>query len=360
GVAVIGLVPDGAEDAERRLRQLGVAHVVASSATPEMVAETIRTAVGTAPAPAGFAVADPWGAVTGTGEADAGRPAGDDDVEAPPSRVVAVWGPYGAPGRTTVAVTLAGELADLGVETLLVDADVYGGAIAQLLGLLDEAPGLAAACRLANNGTLDLPGLAELALTIRPRLRVLTGISRPERWPEIRPTGLDVVLSLARSLAAVVVVDCAFSLEQDEELSFDTVAPRRNGATLTAIAAADTVVAVASGDPVGLQRFVRGHAEPVEIAPKAEVVPVVNRLRAAAVGGGDARREITAALERFGGIAGPRFVPLDVAGLDAAVASGRMLAECTPKSPVRQALRVVAAELAGIELPRGRRGRRPR
>ncbi|MBV9290878.1 MAG: chromosome partitioning protein, partial [Frankiales bacterium] len=66
GVAVIGLVPDGAEDAERRLRQLGVAHVVASSATPEAVAETIRTAVGTAPTPAGFAVADPWSAATGT------------------------------------------------------------------------------------------------------------------------------------------------------------------------------------------------------------------------------------------------------------------------------------------------------
>ena len=40
--------------------------------------------------------------------------------------VVAVWGPTGAPGRTTVAITLADELARLGHETLLVDADVYG------------------------------------------------------------------------------------------------------------------------------------------------------------------------------------------------------------------------------------------
>jgi len=354
-------VADGAEEAERRLRQLGVTHVVASSAGPDDVAETIRAAVGAATVPAGYAVADPWGAATAAAEHDPAAPADDGaDDETAPARVVAVWGPHGAPGRTTVALTLAGELADLGVETLLVDADVYGGAVAQLLGLLDEAPGLAAACRLANNGTLDLPGLAELALAVRPRLRVLTGISRPERWPEIRPSGLDVVLSLARSLAAVVVVDCAFSLEQDEELSFDTVAPRRNGATLTALTAADIVVAVASGDPVGLQRFVRGHAELVEVVPKAEVVPVVNRLRPAAVGGGDARREIAAALERFGGIVQPRFVPLDVAGLDAAVASGRMLTECAPKSPARVALRGLAAELAGIDQPRGRRGRRQR
>src|SRR4051812_18263012 len=41
GVAVVGLVPPGDEDAERRLRQLGVAHVLPSDAT----AETISAAV---------------------------------------------------------------------------------------------------------------------------------------------------------------------------------------------------------------------------------------------------------------------------------------------------------------------------
>ena len=37
--------------------------------------------------------------------------------------------------------------------TLLVDADVYGGVVAQVLGLLDESPGLAGAARLAGGGT---------------------------------------------------------------------------------------------------------------------------------------------------------------------------------------------------------------
>ena len=69
-----------------------------------------------------------------------------------------MWGPTGAPGRTTVAVGLATELARSGVHTLLADADVYGGVVAQVLGFLDEAPGLAAAVRLANNGQLDLAG----------------------------------------------------------------------------------------------------------------------------------------------------------------------------------------------------------
>jgi Mrp family chromosome partitioning ATPase len=44
--------------------------------------------------------------------------------------LAAVWGPKGAPGRTTVAVNLAFEAAAAGGEVLLVDADTYGGAVA--------------------------------------------------------------------------------------------------------------------------------------------------------------------------------------------------------------------------------------
>ena len=53
--------------------------------------------------------------------------------------------------------TLAAEVASRGGEVLLVDADTYGGCVAQSLGLLDEAPGIAAACRAAEQGSLDLP-----------------------------------------------------------------------------------------------------------------------------------------------------------------------------------------------------------
>jgi len=121
-------------------------------------------------------------------------------------KLIAVWGPTGAPGRTTLAVNLATELADLKVRTLLADADVYGGVVAQVLGFLDEAPGLAAAARLANNGQLDVPALAGVAVVAGPDLRVLTGISRADRWPELRPAALEQVWALARSLAAVTVV----------------------------------------------------------------------------------------------------------------------------------------------------------
>jgi len=351
GVAVVGLVVPGDEQAERRLRQLGVEHVLPADAPAEEVSAALVAAVGAADL-VGHDYGDPRAVLPALVD-------GPPEPEAPltgSGRVIAVWGPTGAPGRTSVALGIATELAALGHSTLLIDADVYGGVIAQLLGLLDEAPGIAAACRLANNGSLDLPALAELAPTVRPSLRVLTGIARAERWPELRPSALEVVLGLARSLASYVVIDCGFGLERDEELSYDTVAPRRNGATLAALDAADTVVAVASADPVGLQRYVRALAELTETLPGCTPVTVVNRVRPAVVGGGDAEAEISAALSRYAGVTDVRFVPMDVDAYDAAIAVGRTLVEVAGTSPARLALQAVAAGLSGTTLrPRRRR-----
>lgn len=359
GVAVVGLVPPGDEDAERRLRQLGVAHVLPSDSTPDVLSAAVLQAVRAEPAPTAgerLTVADPRTAlpVQAPGEPE-------QDAPAPPGsgRVVAVWGPAGAPGRTTVAVALASECAALDRSALLVDADVYGGVVAQLLGLLDESPGLAAAARQANSGALDLPGLARLARQVTPQLRVLTGISRADRWPELRPAAVEVVLELARSLAALTVVDCGFSLEQDEELSYDTAAPRRNGATLAALESADTVVAVGTGDPVGLQRLVRGLAELREAVPGIEPLVVVNRVRASAVPG-DPAAEIRAALSRYAGVSDCALVPLDVPGVDAAVAAGRTLAEAAPASPARTALAALAGSLLGVRPVRAKRRLLPR
>jgi Mrp family chromosome partitioning ATPase len=112
-----------------------------------------------------------------------------DDVSQAPgkARVVAVWGPAGSPGRTTIATTLAAEVAARGTDVLLVDADTYGGCVAQALGLLDEAPGIAAACRAADQGQLDLPMLSRLAPVVTGGLRVLTGLPKAERRAATRP-----------------------------------------------------------------------------------------------------------------------------------------------------------------------------
>jgi MinD-like ATPase involved in chromosome partitioning or flagellar assembly len=332
------------------LRQLGVRHVLAADAGPALISAEVANAVaegvvtgGGEPMTLGYA--EPRSALPDVPMPSiepAGHPAASDNAC---GIVVAVWGPTGAPGRTTVAVTLATEAARLGCSSLLADADCYGGVVAQVLGLLDESPGLAAAVRQANAGNLDERALAMLARVVAPNLRVLTGIARAERWPELRPAGLTEVYAVARRLNQLTVVDCGFGLEQDEELSYDTTAPRRNGSTLATLADAEHVVAVGAADPVGLQRLVRGLAELAQALPDCRPQVVVNRVRKGPING-DAQEEIRQALARYAGIDGVVFVPYHLTSLDKALAGGHSLGEVAPDSPVRRALMPLAERYA--------------
>ena len=373
GVAVVGLFAPGDEQAELRLRQLGVAQALPADSAPADIAAAVTAAVaarlssGSHPGPPSTGAGDlqegdlstaglGWSSPLGPLDAGPGRlPDAGGRPEPGSGRLVAVWGPTGAPGRTTLAVNVAAELAATGVPTLLADADVYGGVVAQVLGFLDEAPGLAAAARLANNGQLDLLALAGVAPHAGDELRVLTGISRADRWPELRPAALEVVWSVARSLAAVTVVDLGFCLEQDEELSYDTAAPRRNGATLATLAAADTVVAVGSADPVGVQRLVRALSQLRETLPGVLPRVVVNRVRRGVVGG-DVEGQVAEALDRYAGIRDVTFVPDDRDALDTALLQARALREVAPDSRARLAIAGVAAGLTGRPAPRRRAG----
>jgi MinD-like ATPase involved in chromosome partitioning or flagellar assembly len=346
GLAVVGVTPAGDEPAERRLRQLGVVHVhVGDAAGP--LAELVRQAVA-APGqevPRGFG--NPFAALPVPVPADAVA-----DAEGGGGRVVAVWGPTGAPGRTTVAAGLAGELSLLGWPTLLVDADVYGGSLAPVLGLREESSGLAAACRAANRGELDVAALTALAAPVTSSLSVLTGLSAADRWPELRPSAVEVVLGLARRRAAVTVVDCGFSLEQDEELSYDTLAPRRNGATLAVLAEADLVVAVGSGDQLGVRRLVRGLAELEASVPGVRTSVVVNRVR----DGAEACGRVRGTLRQLAGVDRVTCLPQDVVAADAALEAGRLLHEAAPAAALRLALAAYAASLVRpAARPRSRR-----
>ncbi|MGN6326495.1 AAA family ATPase [Pseudolysinimonas sp.] len=273
-------------------------------------------------------------------------------------RVIAVWGPAGAPGRTSVAIALAAEFALRGSKVALADADTHGAAIAPALGLLDEAPGFAAACRLVAGGALTN---AELDRIAQPHgtgtLRVLTGIGRASRWPELGADRVEGVLAALREWAPVTVVDTAASLEEDEELSSDLVAPRRNAATLAALRAADRVVAVASADPVGLARYLRVHADLLELVGPDRVVTVVNKVRASAIGLGPAA-QVRQTLARFGGVRDPLLVPWDLAAFDAALLSGRPVGEAAPRSAASAAIRELADRLAPDPAPAVRRPRR--
>lgn len=261
-------------------------------------------------------------------------------VDSPVSGVIAVWGPTGAPGRTTLAVNVAAEVAARGHSVLLADVDPYGGTIAPALGLLDEAPGFAAACRLAGADSLtpaELDRIAQRHGTRDGAFRVLTGISRAARWPELGGSRVTAVLDACRRWVDVVVVDTGFSLESDEEISSDLFAPRRNGATIAALRAADHVIAVGGADPIALPRFLRGYADLAEAIEPQRVSVVINRLRSSASGVG-AAGHVLATLRRFGGIERAHIVPDDRRGVDAAVLAGGTLREVSRRSPARLAI----------------------
>lgn len=357
GVRIVAL--DDAQGGDR-LRSLGIDVVLDGGAarSPEELVAAVREVATSSD-----------GKVT-DGEVE-GALTGPDptEVEQRPlrGRVVAVWGPVGAPGRSTIAVELAAELAGLAHRgagrgrraargtteptspagpVLLVDADTYGSSLAMRLGLLDDAPGVAAACRAAGQGTLDVATLARQSPLAAPGLRVLTGVTRAARWPEVPASGLEVVLERARELAAWTVVDTSSTVEADEVLMYDTHAPQRNAATLVALAAADDVVVVGAADPIGIQRLVRALEELREapVPAPAPAVVVVNRVRQAAAGK-QPEAAVREAMARYAGLDDVVMVPQDAGALDAALLAGRTLAEQAPGSPARLAIASIADRL---------------
>jgi MinD-like ATPase involved in chromosome partitioning or flagellar assembly len=270
--------------------------------------------------------------------------------------VIAVWGPAGSPGRSTISVAIAAELAAVGHSVVLGDVDTHSASIAPSLGLLDEAPGFAAACRLAGSESLTITELERIAQRYHAShgsFRVLTGLGRPTRWPELSHERVQATITACRGWVDYTVLDTGFSLENDEEISSDLFAPRRNAATITALREADVVVAVAAADPVGLSRFLRSHVDLVELAPSARIIVVANKLRATAIGLNPAG-QVRQTLSRFGGIEEPVLVPFDLAGTDAALLGARTLAEAAPRSAARVALKelVKSRLLAGVPVPR--------
>lgn len=264
---------------------------------------------------------------------------------AEPGRLVAVWGPAGAPGRTTVATNLAWELARREVGVVLADLDPYGGAVAQQLGILDEVSGLLSASRLAAAGQLD-DRFPSVCRGVGDHLAVVTGLPRADRWREVRAAQVDQLLERARTHGQVVV-DTGFSLEDDTGSDLGG-RPGRNALTLAALEQADEVVVVGSADPVGLTRLARGLVDLRDRAPGTPVRVAVNRMRSSI---GWSEKEIAGMVEGFSRVAGLHFLPDDRAGLDQALVSGRPVADLGV-SPLVNAL----AALADAVFPAHARG----
>lgn len=257
-------------------------------------------------------------------------------------RAIAVWGPAGAPGRTTVSIELARELARDGRRVGLADADTHAPSVAIALGVADEGPGLAAACRQAGRGELTPAELTRIAVPLGD-VEVLPGINRPARWPELSADRLARAVDAARDWVDDLVVDVAASLERDEEIVSDLDGPRRNAATLAALSSADLVVAVVAADPVGVSRFLRSYPDLRATVGSTPVRVIVNKLRGGALGV-DARGQVRRSLERYAGIDRCWFVPWDPRAADAALLTARPIGEVAARGAIPAAVRRFVGE----------------
>ncbi len=255
--------------------------------------------------------------------------------------VVAVWGPAGAPGRSTVALALASAVAARDVPTVLVDADTYGGSLGQALGVLDDVSGLVAACRAANQGRTS--EIVDHLLEIDPGLRLLSGLPRADMWPQVRPAALDSVLDHLRASSEVVVVDCGFCIEVDAGPG-----ATRNRTTLQVLEQADAIVLVGRPEPVGLARLVRAAHDLAAVVPHVSPFVVVNQARPSL---GWAEREVRGTLERLTGLDPVAMLPHDQSGLDLAAVSGRTPREVAPSSPFVTRIEALAAQLMVTLVP---------
>ncbi|NQU36885.1 MAG: hypothetical protein HQ526_04720 [Actinobacteria bacterium] len=269
-------------------------------------------------------------------EAATSAPTGDY-VSTTTGRVTAVWGPPGGVGRTHIAVGLAQLLAESGRSVTLADADSTCSGIGPAFCLTDEGSGLIAAVHHAERGTLDPAVLARLARAITDQLRVLTGLPHIRRRAELRAAPMSRLWTVAAQLTDEVVIDIGGCLD-DGSLALDGdvgdfgITAGGNSAAVTALAAADELVAVSSCEPAAVARLISHVGAIASLAPAAQLHIVVNRVRSPVVGSKAAQSELADFVRRQTGATSVHLIAEDRGGMDAAVAAGLTLFEDNRKS----------------------------
>ncbi|RIK09163.1 MAG: hypothetical protein DCC49_07190 [Acidobacteria bacterium] len=188
--------------------------------------------------------------------------------------LLAIWGGYGSPGRTTVAIALARAFGLLSGSTLLIDADTYGADIGHLLAI-SGGPTIANAAHRCKRRELGR-SLPELATKFAPGTDVLPGIPHPGLWRDLESPQIEAVLALAASAYQWVVIDTSPCIEQAEGCV------SRNAVACTVLRSADHILLICRADPAGVQSFARALEELTDdlMVEISRVFVAVNRVPA--------------------------------------------------------------------------------
>jgi pilus assembly protein CpaE len=153
-----------------------------------------------------------------------------DRGDGEPGRIVAVFGPKGGVGRTTLAVNLAVAAAtELGQRTCLVDASFQFGDVGVLLNLNPKNKSVADLIPELEVGEPE--SLDTFLINHSAGIRVLLAPPSPEMAELITPAGTKRMLEALRATHDLVIVDCMSSF---------------NDTTLAILDLADTVLTMLS------------------------------------------------------------------------------------------------------------------
>ncbi len=253
------------------------------------------------------------------------------------SAVIAVWGPAGSPGRSTISASLVWCLADFEA-TRLVDADTYAPSQAISLGVDSETtPGLAFCLRSLTAGESVRKLITEM--DVKPyrerEMKLHTGLLRSEIWDELDVQFVAALLTEYRNAGRLTVFDLA--------ASFESLNSAKDQVCAAVLDIADTVIAVCDASELGVLRFIRGMVKLREKYPKQNYIVVLNRTRKGMNKKSHSR--IAQLLEKYGEISVDYFLPLSTGVSDAANEFAEPFTKVDSNSAISQEIEVIAKRI---------------
>jgi pilus assembly protein CpaE len=299
-IVAVGLVND--VRLYRRLREVGAEDYLVKPVTGEMLTAALAAAMAPKAVPAP-APASPNGA-----------------------RQIALIGSRGGTGTTTLAVSLAWDLAKSRRKVVLLDLDLHFGSTALSL---DIEPGRGLRDLLANPDRIDTLLIDAAAGRVGEHLHILSAEEPLEDWFELSPGGLSTVLETLSSSSEFVVIDVPRVLGP---LSREVLA------TADVIGVVTDLSLPAMRDTqrlVAMIKALRGDAQPLIIANRVGGVP-------GEIGLADFERAIGAKVDYS--------IRFDKIAAVAAAEAAKPLAEVAKTPQTLKSLRELTDGLAGARL----------